>query len=203
MGNGILLGCGVAAGPLFTVAYLVEGVARPGYDSLRHPISSLAIGRGGWTQRVNFLVTGLLSLAFAAGLWRDGWSHGGAVLLGLWAAGLLGAGVFLTDPVGGFPPGTPDKLPHPTRAGALHDLCSLAAFLGLTAACAVLAFSGPAWWTAYSLASGLLFAATMALSGVAFDQHARWAHRGGLIQRASLTLAWTWHTALALRALHG
>lgn len=62
-----LLFCGVIAGPLFVVAFLVEGATRAHYDPLRHPVSSLAFGDLGWTQSTNFVVTGLLMLAFAIG----------------------------------------------------------------------------------------------------------------------------------------
>jgi hypothetical protein len=63
-----LLACGVIAGPVFVVAFLVEGATRAHYDPLRHPVRSLAFGDCGWTQRANFIVTGLLMLAFARGL---------------------------------------------------------------------------------------------------------------------------------------
>ena len=43
-----LLGCGVAAGPLFTVVYLVEGALRADYRPRRHPVSALAIGERGY-----------------------------------------------------------------------------------------------------------------------------------------------------------
>jgi hypothetical protein len=61
-----------------------------------------------WVQTVNFLFAGLLSLVFAVGLWHVGPFRWGAVLIGVWAVGLLGTGVFRTDPVSGYPPGTPD-----------------------------------------------------------------------------------------------
>ncbi|MFF7736305.1 DUF998 domain-containing protein [Streptomyces sp. NPDC007984] len=198
-----LLACGVAAGPLFTVAYLLEGAGRADYKPLRHPVSSLTLGRSGWTQTVNFLFAASLSLIFAVGLWRAGPSYWGALLIGVWAAGLLGAGVCRTDPVSGYPVGTPDQLQHPTRTGTLHDLFSLIGFLALTAACFVFALSSSPGWALYSIASGVLFAATMALASTAFGQHPRWVALGGLIQRVSLTIGWTWQTLLAVRTLRG
>ncbi|WP_217212737.1 DUF998 domain-containing protein [Streptomyces sp. AC550_RSS872] len=202
MGNQVLLACGMAAGPLFTIAYLVESAGRVGYRPLRHPVSSLALGRAGWAQTLNFLFAGLLSLIFAVVLWRDGPSRWGALLIGAWAVGLLGAGAFRTDPVSGYPAGTPDQLQHPTRLGALHDLFSLIGFLALAAACFVFALSNSLGWALYSIASGVLFAATMALASAAFSQHQRWVDLGGLIQRVSLTIGWTWQTLLAVRILH-
>ena len=65
-----LLACGAVAGPLFIVAFLIEGATRADYSPLRHPVSSLALGDAGWMQVVNFIVTGLLMLAYAVGLRR-------------------------------------------------------------------------------------------------------------------------------------
>ncbi len=42
----------------------------------------------------------------------------------------------------------------------------------------------------------------MALASAAFSQHQRWVDLGGLIQRVSLTVGWTWQTLLAVRILH-
>ncbi|GGS23829.1 hypothetical protein GCM10010252_73870 [Streptomyces aureoverticillatus] len=47
----------------------------------------------------------------------------------------------------------------------------------------------------------MLFAMTMALASAAFDQHKRWVDLGGLVQRISLTIGWTWQTLLAVRIL--
>ena len=65
-----LLAYGVIGGPLFVVVFLVEGAPRVGYDLLHHPVSSLALGDLGWMQTTNFVVTGLLTLAFSVGLRR-------------------------------------------------------------------------------------------------------------------------------------
>ncbi|MEU0388256.1 DUF998 domain-containing protein [Streptomyces chartreusis] len=192
----------MAAGPLFTLAYLLEGASRVDYKPFRHPVSSLTLGRAGWAQTSNFFFAGSLSLIFAVGLWRVGPSRWGALLIGVWAVGLVGAGAFRTDPVSGYPPGTPDQLQRPTRAGALHDLFSLIGFLALTVACFVFALPNSPGWAIYSITSGVLFAATMALASAAFSQHQRWVDLGGLIQRVSLTIGWTWQTLLAVRILN-
>ncbi|GAA2082292.1 DUF998 domain-containing protein [Streptomyces albiaxialis] len=208
MPNQVLLALGMAAGSLFTLTYLLDGAGRAGragragYKPVRHPVSSLTLGRPGWVQTANFLLAGTLTLLFAVGLWRAGPSRWGALLVGVWAVGLLGAGAFRTDPVSGYPPGTPDRLRHPTRVGTLHDSFSLAGFLGLAAACCVFVPSGSPGWAVCSVAGGVLFATTMALASAAFDQHRRWVARGGLIQRVSLTVGWTWQTLLAVRVLH-
>lgn len=172
------------------------------YKAARHPVSSFVLGRAGCAQTVSFLFAGLLPLIFAVGLWRVGPSRWGALLIGVWAVGLLGAGAFRTDPVSGYPPGTPDQFQRPTRAGALHDLLSFLGFVALAVACFVFAPSDSPGWAIYSIASGVLFATTMALASAAFNQHQRWVDLGGLIQRTSLTIGWTWQMLLAVRILH-
>src|SRR5579863_9741898 len=109
-----LLFCGLAAGPVFITTFLVEGATRDGYRPSRHPVSSLALGPRGRVQTANFAVAGTLVLAGAAGLERAGdlalSTRTGRVLIGAAGVGLIGAAVFATDPVSGYPPGTPDEL---------------------------------------------------------------------------------------------
>ena len=133
-----LLSCGLAAGPAFITTFLVEGAIRDRYRPSRHPVSSLALGPGGRIQTANFAVTGTLVLAGAAGLERAGdptfSTRAGRVLIGAAGAGLIGAAVFATDPVSGYPPGTPDALTQPSRTGMMHNLAAVPVFLGLPAA---------------------------------------------------------------------
>ena len=123
-----LLYCGLAAGPVFVTTFLAEGATRDGYRPSRHPVSSLALGRRGRVQAANFAVTGTLVLAGAAGLGRAAdpalSSRVGRALIGAAGAGLIGAAVFTTDPVSGYPPGTPDALTQPSRTGVMHNLGS-------------------------------------------------------------------------------
>src|SRR5262249_18019937 len=70
-GDRALLLCGVIAGPLFVAAFLIQGALRPNYNPLRHSISTLELGSEfGWIQSLNFLVAGVLTLAYAVGVGR-------------------------------------------------------------------------------------------------------------------------------------
>ena len=133
-----LLICGAIAGPLFSLVWFITGLARTDYDPIRHPVSSLAIGPFGWTQVANFLVTGLLTLALAYGLRDALQSRGGSKWTVIWITaigiGFLGAGLFVTDPVNGYPSGTPALLMQPTVLGRLHRLFSALVFFGLPGA---------------------------------------------------------------------
>jgi len=204
-----LLACGVVAGPLFVVVFLVEGATRAHYDPLRHPISSLALGDSGWTQRTNFLVTGLLMLAFAIGLRRAlrplGGPTWGPLLVGACAIGLLGAGIFVADPMNGYPPGTPDKRLHYSTHGVLHDLFSAPVFLGLPVACFVFsrwfAARGKRGWTTYSAVTGVVFLGAFILSSAGFGQTEGLVDVAGLFQCVALIVGFGWMSLLAVRFL--
>lgn len=209
MSTKTLLACGVIGGPLFVVAFIVEGATRANYDPLRHPVSSLALGDSGWIQIANFVVTGLLTLAFAVGLWRalrspEG-SSWGTLLIGAWAIGLLGAGLFVTDPVSGYPPGAPDRLSGYSGHGALHDLFSVLGFMALTAACFAFgrrfAARGERGWAAYSAVTGVVFAVAFVLASAGFGQVESLVDLAGLFQRIAVIAGFGWLTLLAVRLL--
>ena len=204
-----LLYCGLAAGPVFVTAFLVEGASREGYRPSRHPVSSLALGPRGWVQAANFAVTGTLVLAGAAGVWRAGdpalSTRVGQALIGAAGAGLIGAAVFVTDPVSGYPPGTPDALLQPSRAGIVHNLAAVPVFLGLPAAAVTSsrrsARTGHRRFARYGAATAATMLATMALAGAGFGQSPRLVNLAGLFQRASIVTGFGWLTALSAQAL--
>jgi hypothetical protein len=204
-----LLACGGIAGPLFVITFLIEGATRANYNPFRHPVSSLALGEYGWVQSANFLVAGLLTIAFAVGLRLalkpQRGSTWGPLLIAIWAIGLLGAGLFVTDPISDYPPGTPDLLQIPTWHGALHDQLSLPGFVALAGACFVIgsrfASQGERGWALYSVLSGLVFAFGIVLASVAFGQNQSLVAFGGLFQRLAVTVGWTWQTLLAVHLL--
>jgi Protein of unknown function (DUF998) len=203
-----LLACGALAGPSFVTMFMVEGARRPGYDPVRHPVSSLALGPGGWQQTANFLVAGALYVAGAVGMARDRRASAGSavgpVFIGAAGAGMIGSGAFLTDPVSGYPPGTPDAPPRPTRSGVIHDLSAIPTFLGLPAAQLAFARSfrqaGCRGWAAYSAASAGLIGVNFVLASAAFGQAPRLVRYGGVFQRLSVSAGFAWLTAIFLRA---
>jgi len=204
-----LLSCGLAAGPVFVTVFLLEGAIREGYRPSRHPVSSLALGPRGWIQAANFSVTGTLFLAGAAGLRQAGdracSARAGQALIGAAGAGLIGAAVFTTDPVSGYPPGTPDALARPSRTGMAHTLAAVPVFAGLPAAaltCSWQSFrAGQHRFGLYSAATATTMLATAALAGAGFNQSPRLVNRAGLFQRASIVTGFGWLTVLSARAL--
>jgi hypothetical protein len=200
------------AGPVFVTAFLIQGAIREGYRPSRHPVSSLALGPRGWVQAANFAVTGTLFLAGGAGLWRarDPADHplstaAGPTLIGAAGAGLIGAAVFATDPVSGYPPGTPDALVAPSRTGMVHNLAAVPVFVGLPAAAFICAWQsariGQRGFARYSAATATIMLATTVLAGAGFSQSPRLVNRAGLFQRASIVTGLGWLAAVSARAL--
>lgn len=205
--RGLLCG-GAAAGPLFVSVFLIEGAKRPDYNPLRHPVSSLSLGARGWVQAANFAVTGMLYLAGAAGLARspDQGTCGriAAAALGATGLGLLGSAAFRTDPVNGYPPGTPGAPAEATATGAMHTVAALPIFLGIPAAALACAWrfyrGGRPGWAAYSAATGASMLITMGLFSAGPSRTPRLVNRAGLFQRAAIVTGFSWLTALSVRA---
>jgi hypothetical protein len=173
----LLLACGVVAGPLFMVVALVQAFTRPGFDLKRHALSMLSLGDLGWIQVTNFVLTGLLALAFAVGmrraLHRGRAGTWGPLLVGAYGAGFIVAGIFRIDPALGFPPGAPEGFNGFSWHASVHFAGFTVAFIGLIGACFVFArrFTGlgQRGWAVYCVATGAVAFALIALgmTGVA------------------------------------
>jgi len=163
-----LLGYGVVAGPFYVLVVLAQAFLRPGFNLARDDVSLLSNGAWGWIQVANFLLTGAMILACSAGVRRALAGGRGRrwapVLLGMYGLGLIGAGIFVADPMNGFPPGTAAGRPLVmTTHGVLHIVSAAFGFLGLVAFCFVMArrFASErrAGAAAWSVATGVLFLA--------------------------------------------
>jgi len=197
-----LLGYGVLAGPVYVIAALAQALLRPGFDLAHDDVSLLSNGSLGWIQIANFVVTGLMVTACAIGIRRALGGGRGAtwapVLLAVYGVGLIGAGIFVADPMYGFPPGTAAGRPTMiTTHGILHIVSAAIGFLGLVAACFVFARrfanqrrSGFAW---FSGVTGVAFLAAFAGGASGSDSPAIVAAFW-----AALILAWVWIASLSV-----
>jgi hypothetical membrane protein len=201
---------GVVAPLLFTAVWLVDGATRAGYDPMRHQVSLLSLGDRGWLQVASFLVTGTLLLVFAQGL-RTVLAGGDArrVVPGAIAVtgvGLALAGVFSTQPMFGYPPGTPEGLAAVvTLTDALHLLAALLLFAGLFVLPVALArrwwrAGDHAWAMASAVVAGVVFL-TFGLSGGGPSGELLVPSASGLLQRVSLVAGMGWVLVLAVRSI--
>jgi hypothetical membrane protein len=204
---------GGAIGPLlFIIVLFIEGATRPGYSAWHDYGSSLSLGDQGWMQIANFLVCGLLTLGFAIGLrqvFRTGRSSvWGPILTGVFSVALIVAGLFVTDPSLGYPPGTHGSGPQ-TLHGTVHGVAGLIAFSSVAIASFVMArrFAGdPNWkgWALYSRVTGALVVVFFIASTVvsALDENGVFpGSPTGLFQRIAIIVGWGWIALLAIRLL--
>ena len=203
-----LLTGGVVGPVLFVVVFTILGASRPGYDPMRQFVSLLMLSDGGWVQVASFLLSGLLILGFAVGLRRVLTPGPGCRLapigVGLAGLGLVIAGIFPTDPLQGYPPGTPPGLPLvPSWHAVIHLFGALLFFGGLPFASIVLArrFSaaGAVGWAIYSAASGLGMFVINAATGASPGTAGMFPDVAGLLQRIAIVLGLAW---LAFLSLH-
>ncbi|WP_026402473.1 DUF998 domain-containing protein [Actinomadura rifamycini] len=142
--SGRLLLAGALAGPLFFASAIAQMLTREGFDITRHPISQLSTGDLGWIQILTFVLAGAGALGLAAGVRRtltEGLGRRALpILVGVFGAGLVAAGVFTMDPEKGFPAGTPEGLvAQMSWHGVAHSAAAAVAFAALAAAAIVLA----------------------------------------------------------------
>ncbi|MFR9778113.1 DUF998 domain-containing protein [Micromonospora sp. MS34] len=166
-----LLAAGAAAGPLFLGLGLIQAFTRDGFDLSRQPLSLLALGDHGWIQIGNFVLSGLLALAGAAGFRRAlrGAPGGtwGPALVAVLGVGLIVAGVLRADPSMGWPAGAPEGSPETMSWHSYgHGVGAMLSFGSLTIACLVFARRylrrGARGWALYSVLSALATVVVMA-----------------------------------------
>jgi hypothetical protein len=197
-----LLAYGVLAGPVYVGVSLAQALTRDGFEPTRHQWSLLCNGPYGWVQIANFVVTGLMMGAMAAGLRRALRPGRRAVLaarlVGGFGASLVAAGVFRADPALGFPPGTPDDVARVSWHGMLHLAAAGVGFTCLAVACLVVAreftTEGARGWARYSRITGVGFLAGFV--AVATGGGAGWAN---LAFVAAVVMVLAWVSVLAAR----
>ncbi len=184
-----------------TVGFLVVGFFRRGeYDPIAKQISDLEAGPSGWVQQVNFVVFGLLLVAFAVGLQRGVRpTRAGVVgpaILGCNGVGLVLAGIFpLREDAAGL-------VYDPT---GVHTVNGTIFFLSIGIALVVVSprLRGDPRWrglATYTLVTGIallvLFVAVGALTRPADAPLHDWL---GLLQRLVLAVWFPCIVVLALR----
>jgi hypothetical membrane protein len=102
-----LAAAGIAGPLIFVLVAVVQSLLRSDHSLVALPISALAVGPSGWVQNVNFVISGVLFLAYPIGLHLEvrqkRWGVAGPTLLVLSGAGVVLAGVFpAVDASGAF-----------------------------------------------------------------------------------------------------
>ncbi|WP_374947100.1 DUF998 domain-containing protein [Agreia sp.] len=142
-----MLGWGVVAGPFYLVFGLVLALTREGFDLSHDALSILLLGETGWIQGLNLVLSGLMTLVAAAGLWRTpAWPKAAAVLVGIYGAALIASAFAAPDRPGAGTASLP---------GILHLAFGAIGFLCLGAAAIV-----AARWFRHRGSSGAIWSPT-------------------------------------------
>lgn len=198
-----LLAAGVLGWLQFVAVFFFEGATRAGYNWVGDAVSLLSLTTAGIVDIASLVLLGVLQIGMAVAVqaaWAptNSWSWG-PLLLGLAGVGFICAGVFVTDPAQGYPPGTPNGVAvSATLHGTLHFAVGASlVFGGLTASSFVFARR---YWvdrmplrSLWSVIAGL--AVIGGLAGFAFAT----VHGGpaGLFERLSFIAGLAWAAMLA------
>jgi Protein of unknown function (DUF998) len=148
----------------------------------------------------------VFAIALRARLHEGSGALAGSVALGLSGLGFIAAGSFSTQPLFGYPPGTPDGMATDvTPMSVLHVFGAFLLFFGLTVSALVLARrqrrAGATRWASTSLAAGLLVLGFFGASGSGPSGQLLFPEISGLLQRIWLSAGLGWVAALALREI--
>jgi hypothetical membrane protein len=184
----LLAVCGLAAPVLFTLGIIAAAWQNPGYSHISRAISELASvdAAAPVTQTLNFVATGVLTIAFALGLGRRPAGRLGALLFGTLGVVMIAHGALPCDAGCQFV----------TPVGTAHNVLGM---LGFVAAVAGVWLSGRARRGGFRLYSSISAAAASIglLSWIALAKVAGVAAANGSLQRlfVAILLAWMFVTA--------
>ena len=196
--HGLLL-AGTAGPALFSLAVVIAGALRPGYDHVNQFISELGEAGGSTAALMNFpgfMLSALVMLVFFLVLpsrfSRSAATMIGTILLSVFATSVFFAGAYSCDP-GCLPD-------NPSTSQRLHDIASVLAFPAFTlgvVAWGIKFLRLPGWrgFGTYSLVSAALsivFLVLMVRSEATRDAT-------GLYQRLFLGVLFLWMVSLSIR----
>ena len=191
---------GIVGPVLFVLVVIVQSLLHLDYSQVELPISALATWPGGWVQSVNFVVFGLLMIAYAIGL-HLGVRPSRAGVIGPALLVLSGVGLI----VAGFFPWRESDGDFVVPVG--HLLGALLSFLGAGTGLIVVSrrmAADPRWRgvATYALASGIVIVVLLVTTfALVVPPDAPLYSWGGLVQQVTLAVWFPCTVILALRLL--
>ena len=191
--------CGVTAPVLMLALWTLASLMRPGYNQLNQYGSELGTGPNAIIMNANFFLTGLLIMAFAAGLFRNvhggRWAGTGSTLLAVFGASEAAGGFFPCDP------GCP--IAAQSFSQLAHNVDAVIAFVALALAPLLVSMGlkHDSYWQryqSYSLVTGL---ATIGLFSIFSTASLGYLGFVGLLQRLFLAVPFVWIEVMATKLL--
>jgi hypothetical protein len=172
---------------LFPIIYLIEGVARPGFDAWQQTISALSLGPGGWIQQLNFALCGV-SVLWLAYVWRRILAGGVCatwypIIRGIEGLGLIAIAIFTQDPL------------HTAILIVIVNAMCFGLFVIARRFWKNPDFRG---WTTFSVICGLWPMVVMPIYGVALNTHSMLNGYAGLFERLATNADTIWGVILLI-----
>ena len=192
---------GIVGSVAFIAIFTIEGWLRPGYDAQRMFVSELALGPRGFVQILSFVACGFATILFARGMRAEFPAAPVATrLLDVVGVGLIGAGLFVMDPLM-----TP--LGSMSWHGLLHGVFGDAFVYCASIACFLFArhFREASRWRSlagYTLGTGVVTVVILAVGRIVLVVDLMrgvlppW---GGILQRIHHILYFIWQIIVARR----
>lgn len=185
---------------IYVVLDIVAQLLPPHYSPIRQAESDLGVGPYGWVMDVNFVVRGVLSLAFVYGLYRSwpktlGTPKVSLALIGAWGVGAFVLAVSPTDISG-----------PATLHGTVHLVTAFLAFLFVAIGALGISYSMPneAPWQAvrpYARVIAVLTAIALVVLFVGTGIPRVEQNLFGLLERVFLGLALLWMLVISIHLL--
>ena len=192
--------CGIAATLIFALLVTVSGAMYEGYSHASQAISELGgvEAQEPLIQNLNFVVVGLLVIAFAFGL-HQGIGQGRGSRAGPFLIGLFGVSAAVAQPLLPCDPGCEFE----TATGAMHNLTGMAGFLAAIAGIFLVARrinEDPRWRShgSYSLFTSLA-ALTALVLWIGVSKVAGVDDLNGVLQRVFIGIVLLWIGVIATR----
>ena len=211
LANKLLILCG-AIGPIFLIfSYIIQERLREGYNPIMVTISALAIGPEGWVQTLTFLIAGALIIFFGYGLFKlrktEKFSKLTPFFIIICGIGLIGAGIFVTDPINGFPPELYVSGEGSSFYGIIHKIFAGFLFVGLPLACFAMdkyfKFKEDLKWRIYTLFTGISSLIVFLLTTLAILHYGGLQYYAGLLERITIIIGFLWMILLSWYFLKG
>jgi hypothetical protein len=189
---------GIIAPIIFVTLFTIEGWLRPGYSPINMFVSELSLGTEGWTQIINFLITGFLIFLFGRGVAKQFTFKKapkiGSICLQIIGLSLIISGPFITDPSAMFNQHSIHGIIHGIFGAIVFSLFPVTCFVFFHSFRNDLSWRVFARWT---LAIGILLVIGIGFLKVSqFPQSSLFIWKG-LIQRIILIAYMAWLCAFA------
>ena len=178
----------MVAPPIFIGVWIISGLLDPHYSFRTGHGSDLATGSMGWLMTANFILTGLLLVAFGSFLIRSRSRVLGSLALVVGVALVL-SGVFAED----------GSAAVATTHGHVHNLAFVLLFLAIFIGALYSGIRGRGGWRVYALLTALTIpVALAAFILVGSDPSDPLYPVGGLLQLGLAVVAFAWLMMLAV-----